>query len=157
VGWGSRTLIISEWFLWQFNWFSTSDTAAVINIMKPLIGLPAQHRVAGSNAAFVSTFSGDGFNWSAVRSAFPSTPLYIVPNWQPSSENARNAGVDGLFSWYAWPSVDNGPVDRRMSTDKDQEYIRQLSGAGKAYMAPVSPWCEFALRLCFPLRTKTPS
>lgn len=81
MGWGSRTLIISKWFLWQFNWFSTSDTAAVINIMKPLIGLPAQHRVAGSNAAFVSTFSGDGFDWSAVRSAFPSTPLYIVPNW----------------------------------------------------------------------------
>lgn len=126
----------------QFNWFSTSNTGPVIDILRQFASHPAQHRVGSS--AFVSTFAGDGFDWQAVRSALSSTPLYIMPNWQPSGENAANPGVDGLFSWYAWPSANNGPIDAKMSTDMDGAYLGQVASKGKAYMAPVSPWCKLA-------------
>ncbi|KAJ6563942.1 glycoside hydrolase [Mycena capillaripes] len=87
------------------------------------------------NGALVSTFTGDGFDWSPVRSAV-GTPLEIIPFYQAAS--AHQDSTDGLFQWNAWPSQDNQPIDQTMSIAGDQFYQSQL--AGSPYMAGVSPW-----------------
>jgi glucan endo-1,3-alpha-glucosidase len=99
--------------------------------------LPAQFRLPSTNAAYISSFVGDGFDWQSIRSG---KNLYIVPNVQV--EAITNA-VDGAFSWRAWPSEANKPIDRKMTVDVDREYLGKVGGEGKSYMAPVSPWCEF--------------
>ncbi|KAK7063369.1 glycoside hydrolase [Favolaschia claudopus] len=87
------------------------------------------------NGALVSTFSGDGFDWSGVRSAV-GTPLEIIPFYQAAF--AHQDSTDGLFQWNAWPSQDNQPIDQTMSTAGDLFYQSQLGGS--PYMAGVSPW-----------------
>ncbi|KAJ7046086.1 glycoside hydrolase [Mycena alexandri] len=87
------------------------------------------------NGALVSTFSGDGFDWSGVRSAV-GHPLEIIPFYQAAQ--AHQDSTDGLFMWNAWPSQDNQPIDQTMSIAGDQFYQSQL--AGSPYMAGVSPW-----------------
>lgn len=102
---------------------------------------PSQFRLPGTNAAYVSTFAGDGFDWSAVR-AQTGKDIYVVPNWQATEDNAANSGVQGLFSWYAWPSENNRPVNKAMSTEVDEMYLDMIEDEQKVYMAPVSPWCK---------------
>ncbi|KAJ7716244.1 glycoside hydrolase [Mycena olivaceomarginata] len=87
------------------------------------------------NGALVSTFAGDGFDWSGVRSAV-GTPLEIIPFYQAAQ--AHQDSTDGLFMWNAWPSQNNQPIDQTMSIAGDQFYQSQL--AGSPYMAGVSPW-----------------
>ncbi|KAJ7585771.1 glycoside hydrolase [Mycena floridula] len=87
------------------------------------------------NGALVSTFAGDGFDWSPVRSAVHA-PLEIIPFYQASQ--AHQDSTDGLFMWNAWPSQNNQPIDQTMSIAGDQFYQSQL--AGSPYMAGVSPW-----------------
>ncbi|KAJ7864559.1 glycoside hydrolase [Mycena leptocephala] len=89
---------------------------------------PAQ--LQWGNGALVSTFTGDGFDWSAVRSAV-GTPLEIIPFYQAAQ--AHQESTDGLFMWNAWPSQNNQPIDQPMSTAGDQFYQSQL--AGSPYMA----------------------
>lgn len=102
---------------------------------------PAQFRLPDTGAAYVSTFAGDGFDWTTVRNQI-DFPLYVVPNWQANEVNVQGQAVDGLFSWLAWPSQNNGPVDREMSTENDENYLKVTDETEKVYMAPVSPWCE---------------
>jgi glucan endo-1,3-alpha-glucosidase len=93
----------------------------------------------------VSTFAGDGFNWDAVRQ-MTGKDIYVVANWQATEDNAANSGVQGLFSWYAWPSENNRPINKMMDIAADVKYIEVTEEKDKIYMAPVSPWCEsFAL------------
>ncbi|EJD50719.1 glycoside hydrolase [Auricularia subglabra TFB-10046 SS5] len=95
---------------------------------------PNGANVVWNNKALVSTFAGDGFDWSGVRSAVP-TALEIIPFYQAAN---INPSLDGLFNWQAWPSVNNQPVPVKMNTSADQFYLSQLQG--KPYMMNVSPW-----------------
>ncbi|KAK7063376.1 glycosyl hydrolase family 71-domain-containing protein [Favolaschia claudopus] len=87
------------------------------------------------NGALVSTFGGDGFDWSVVRNAV-GAPLEIIPFYQAAL--AHQDSTDGLFQWNAWPSQDNQPIDQPMSTAGDLFYQSQLGTS--PYMAGVSPW-----------------
>ncbi|KZW03361.1 glycoside hydrolase [Exidia glandulosa HHB12029] len=95
---------------------------------------PNGANVVWNNKALVSTFSGDGFDWSGVRSAV-STQLEIIPFYQAAN---INPSIDGLFNWQAWPSANNQPVNTPMNTSADVFYKSQLNG--KPYMMNVSPW-----------------
>lgn len=125
----------------QFNWFSINDIQPVADLINKYVPHPSQFLLPGTNSAYVSTFAGDGFDWSAVRSQ-TGKDIYVVPNWQPSEDNAANSGVQGLFSWYAWPSENNRPVNKAMTIEADERYMSAVAGEEKVYMAPVSPWCK---------------
>lgn len=122
----------------DFNWYTIADISGVANMLKRYKDQPAQFRV--DDKPFVSTFIGDGFDWSSVATEV-GEELYAVPFWQPSADNANNAGLAGLFSWDAWPGqLDNVPVNASMSDTRDIEYLGYLEAVGKTYMAPVSSW-----------------
>lgn len=135
---GSFDLFIS----FDFNWYKVDDTAGVANMMKRYVDKPAQLLVVGK--PFVSSFIGDGFNWKACAEMV-GREIYAVPFFQPTEQSANDAGVSGLFSWAAWPGqLDNQPLKANMTLDRDDAYLNVLKAAGKQYMAPISPWCEFA-------------
>ena len=114
----------------DFNWFKTSQTADVGAKIKKFGGQAAQLKVG--NKVFVSSFSGDGLDLAAVRSA-AGMPLFIAPNFKAA--NAANA--DAAFNWGAWPSngANKAPTDAVNVTvsDGDQAYMKALGG--KPYMA----------------------
>ncbi|KAJ7677688.1 glycoside hydrolase [Mycena polygramma] len=113
--------------------FGTDSANQIIPRLSLYAGDAAQ--LQWGNGALVSTFSGDGFDWSGVRSAV-GHPLEIIPFYQAAQ--AHQDSTDGLFQWNAWPSVDNQPINQTMSIAGDQFYQSQL--AGSPYMAGVSPW-----------------
>lgn len=80
----------------DFNWYTIADISGVANMLKRYKDQSAQFRV--DDKPFVSTFIGDGFDWSSVATEV-GEELYAVPFWQPSADNANNAGLAGLFSW----------------------------------------------------------
>jgi hypothetical protein len=84
---------------------------------------PSQLKIDGK--PYVSTFIGDGFDWSAVEKQV-GKPIYSVPFWLPSSENAGNKGLSGLFSWYV-AEVGVGSVTD-MSQVRLAGSIKQRSG-----------------------------
>ncbi|KAL8866515.1 MAG: hypothetical protein Q9174_006259, partial [Haloplaca sp. 1 TL-2023] len=114
----------------DFNWFKTSQAAEVGAKIKQFGGQPAQLKVG--DKVFISSFSGDGLDLSAVRSA-AGMPLFIAPNFKAA--NAANA--DAAFNWIAWPSngANKAPTDAVNVTvaDGDQAYMKALGG--KPYMA----------------------
>lgn len=114
----------------DFNWFDTSQAADVGAKIKKFGSRPAQLKV-GDNV-FVSSFSGDGLDLDAVRSA-ADLPLFIAPNFK--ADNAANA--DAAFNWIAWPSngANKAPTDavKVSVADGDQDYMKNLGG--KPYMA----------------------
>jgi hypothetical protein len=57
--------------------------------------------------------------------------------------------VFGRWARYAWPSVNNGPLDQPMTLEHDMRYITSTKAANKIYMAPVSPWCELRMPCLF--------
>lgn len=122
----------------DFNWYSIGDTAGVGNMMKRYVDKPAQLLMDGK--PFVSSFIGDGFDWSAAAKVV-GREIYAVPFFQPTSGAAADPGVSGLFSWAAWPGqLDNQPLKANMTLGRDDEYLNVLKPAGKEYMAPISPW-----------------
>ncbi|WVQ65605.1 uncharacterized protein L199_003783 [Kwoniella botswanensis] len=121
----------------DFNWYTVDNTTGVSETMKRYNDLPAQFKVDGK--PFVSSFIGDGFDWAAVGSGC-GQEIYAVPFWAPTQENADNKGLSGLFSWTAWASKDNGPIDPPLTTVQDEAYIDVVGKANKVYMAPVSSW-----------------
>ncbi|WWC88643.1 uncharacterized protein L201_003556 [Kwoniella dendrophila CBS 6074] len=121
----------------DFNWYTTTNVSGVSEMMARYNNLPAQLKV--DNKPFVSSFIGDGFNWSAVATSL-NQEIYAVPFWAPTQDNANNAGLSGLFSWTAWASKDNGPIDEPLTTKQDEAYIDVVTKADKVYMAPISSW-----------------
>lgn len=122
----------------DFNWFTTSQTSRIGQIIKTYGSQPAQLKIDGR--IFVSSFKGDGLDLDAVASAsgHARTDLFFAPNFEPT-----NAGpADALFNWMAWPNNgDNKAPESSHNltvSNGDQTYISAL--AGKPYMAPVSPW-----------------
>ncbi|KAF3928654.1 hypothetical protein AA313_de0208068 [Arthrobotrys entomopaga] len=133
----AESLGFKMYISFDFNYFAT-DSSSVSEIVGYLQTYAAHAAALTCDGkAVVTTFIGDDFgsNWASVRSQV-STPLEILPNWQPS--NAGNSAIDGEFSWIAWPNSNNNPVPGPMTTASDSDYISALSG--KTYMAPVSPW-----------------
>lgn len=80
----------------DFNWYTIANVSGVANMLKRYKDQSAQFRV--DDKPFVSTFIGDGFDWSSVATEV-GEELYAVPFWQPTADNANNAGLAGLFSW----------------------------------------------------------
>jgi glucan endo-1,3-alpha-glucosidase len=126
----------------DFLHYSTSDPQSVADALTPILDSSAYLVVDGKK--MVSSFEGDGMDWSSVSSA-AGQDLYPVPYYSSGASNAGDANVDGLFSWYTWPGQDtNDVVYQNMTTDVDEGYITSLEAAGKYYMAPVS--CPSSMR-----------
>ncbi|PNP40176.1 hypothetical protein TGAMA5MH_07831 [Trichoderma gamsii] len=124
----------------DFAYWSNGDTGNITSFVGKYASNPAQAVFNGG--ALVSTFVGDSFNWNAVKSALGSQKLTVIPNLQdPTASGSASSqyGVDGAFSWYAWPTDGgNSVIDGPMTTVWDERYIQGLNG--RPYMAPVSPW-----------------
>lgn len=129
----------SNFLSFDFNWFDESSTKEIAELVKKYGEHPNQLRV--DDKPFVSTFVGDGFNWTHVEELV-GHEIYAVPCWRETKENAANPNVEGLMSWAAWPGQanNNTPVDEPLNGDLDIQYMQDLQA--KPYMAPVSPWCE---------------
>ncbi|KAL3478666.1 glycoside hydrolase [Aspergillus californicus] len=123
----------------DFAYWGNGDTPRITSIMQKYADHPGQFQYNG--AALVSTFVGDSFNWTPVKSAV-SHPLFAVPNLQdPNWSSSANTGIDGAFSWYAWPTDGgNSIIKGPMTTFWDDKYVSNLASVNKVYMAPVSPW-----------------
>ncbi|KAE8151799.1 glycoside hydrolase [Aspergillus avenaceus] len=122
----------------DFAYWSNGDTEKITAYMKQYANHPAQMQYNGG--ALVSTFVGDSFNWGPVKQNTPHK-IWSVPNLQDPSAAASNGGrgVDGAFSWYAWPTDGgNSIIPSPMTTIWDDRFIKSLNG--QTYMAPVSPW-----------------
>ncbi|KAI1357908.1 glycoside hydrolase family 71 protein [Xylaria arbuscula] len=116
----------------DFAYWSTGDTAEITDIVGNYSSHPAQ--------AYYSTFVGDNMDWNAVKNALPDQKITALPNIQdPSFLASAQTGLDGAFSWYAWPTDGgNSIIPGPMTTIWDERFIQNL--AGRPYMAPVSPW-----------------
>ncbi|KAJ6462283.1 glycoside hydrolase family 71 protein [Mycena vitilis] len=119
----------------DFSYWSSADVATMATYMQTYGTKSAQFTY--NNAAFVSSFVGDGYPYRTLESQSGIT-LFACPNWQPGSL-LNNADADCGMSWNAaWPNTNNNPLDANITTALDQQYITDL--AGKPYMMPVSPW-----------------
>lgn len=112
-------------------------TAQVIDLIREFKDHPAQYRRGGQ--PLVSTFEGPGWaeNWDEVRRCVEGG-ICLVPDWSslgPWGVGERKRGIEGAFSWGAWPRAGEG----RMTADEDCLYRRAL-GREKVYMMGVSPW-----------------
>ncbi|KAL9488233.1 hypothetical protein ACSS6W_000510 [Trichoderma asperelloides] len=119
----------------DFAYWSNGDTGNITSFVGKFAAHPAQAIFNGG--ALVSTFVGDSFNWNAVKSALGSQKLTVIPNMQdPASVGSVSSqyGIDGAFSWYAWPTDGgNSVIDGPMTTVWDLRYIQGLNG--RPYMA----------------------
>jgi len=129
---------MSVFISFDFNWYTTSQTSDIGQLIKTYGSQSAQLKVDGK--VFVSSFQGDGLDLDAVASAsgFGRTDLFFAPNFEP-----QNGGsADALFNWMAWPNNgDNKAPDASNNltvSDGDQTYTTALGG--KPYVAPVAAW-----------------
>ncbi|KAI0541346.1 glycoside hydrolase family 71 protein [Xylaria digitata] len=113
----------------DFAYWNAGDTEDIIEIVRNY-----------NDGAIVSTFVGDSMDWNAVKNELPDQKITALPNIQdPSFLANAQTGLDGAFSWYAWPTDGgNSIIPGPMSTVWDDRFIENL--AGRPYMAPVSPW-----------------
>lgn len=118
----------------DFSYWSSADTSLIAGNITQYASQSSQFTY--NNEVFVSTFIGDGFDWSAVASQ--SQSLFACPNYQAASLSGGADGVSCGFNWNAWPSSDNQPIDQNMTTAGDQDYISALGSM--PYMMGVSPW-----------------
>ncbi|KAK1144216.1 hypothetical protein N8T08_005629 [Aspergillus melleus] len=121
----------------DFVYWNNGDTAKITPYMQNYSSHSAQLQYNG--AALVSTFVGDYFDWGPVKRG-TQHPIFAVPHLQdPAQLRSISTSLDGAFSWYAWPTDGgNSVIPGPMTTVWDDKYIANL--AGRAYMAPVSPW-----------------
>ncbi|KAF2972310.1 hypothetical protein GQX73_g1336 [Xylaria multiplex] len=126
----------------DFAYWNTGDTENIIDIVGNYSSHPAQayYGMSISDGAIVSTFIGDTMDWNAVKNELSNQKITALPNIQdPNFVANAQTGLDGAFSWYAWPTGGgNSIIPGPMSTVWDNQFIENL--AGRPYMAPVSPW-----------------
>ncbi|OHF01936.1 mutanase [Colletotrichum orchidophilum] len=123
----------------DFAYWSTGDTAEITSIVGNYSAHPAQARFDGG--AIVSTFVGDNMNWTAVKKGLPpGQKITALPMIQdPAGLSVADTGLDGAFSWYAWPTDGgNSIISGPMTTIWDDRFLANLGS--RPYMAPVSPW-----------------
>ncbi|WVQ63891.1 uncharacterized protein L199_002047 [Kwoniella botswanensis] len=122
----------------DFVHYSYEDPGPVSELLKPWVTQGAYFRYDGKS--FVSSFWGEGTDWVKVRENV-GVDLYVCPYYYASQAAVDTPGLDGLFSWRAWPGEGQDTVVfENMTTAPDEEYLSLLAPLGKAYMAPVSPW-----------------
>lgn len=123
----------------DFNWFSTSsDAAKVGQMIAKYSSETAQLTVDGK--AFASSFSGDGLDVSAVKSA-AGIDVFFAPNFSPYATPDPDS-IEGALNWMGWDT--NG--DNKAPTsginvtvvEGDEKYRTWLTS--KSYIAPISPW-----------------
>ena len=93
---GAQVSDFNLFISFDFNWYNLGDTSQVATLLQKYGGESAQLLVDGK--VFVSTFIGDGFDWASVASQ-SGRALEVVPYWEPTSSNADNGALGGLFSW----------------------------------------------------------
>jgi len=118
----------------DFSYWTNGDIDMMSQYMQKWGNMPAQLKIG--DAAFVSSFVGDGFPYRDLENQ-SNVKLFACPNWQPGSLSG-NDNADCGFSWLAWPSQNNQPINANLTTDGDNSYTSAL--AGRPYMMPVSPW-----------------
>ncbi|CAG7931288.1 unnamed protein product [Penicillium olsonii] len=121
----------------DFNWWQTSEAAAVGMKVAEFANHPAQLLVDGR--VFVSSFCGDGVDVNEMKAAAGSD-LYFAPNYHPGHGDFGD--VDAAFNWMGWSSngQNKAPTDEAHVSivDGDNAYKEALDG--KPLLAPVSPW-----------------
>ncbi|KAJ6458356.1 putative alpha-1,3-glucanase/mutanase [Mycena vitilis] len=125
---------------YDFNWWNTSQGAQIGAHLSQYASLPAQLVI--NDAAFVSSFSGDGVDVAAMRSAANRTTMFI-PNFHPGQGDF--SAIDGALNWQAsiaWPNNGDNKAPTAAANISvaagDSSY--QATLAGKPYLAPASPW-----------------
>ncbi|KAL9083303.1 MAG: hypothetical protein Q9159_005866 [Coniocarpon cinnabarinum] len=105
----------------------------IVPILKNHSSRPGQYLF--NNQPLVSTFEGNeaSSDWASIKQQFPCS---FFPEYSKLSaaDAAAVPGVDGLFSWNAWPL---GATDYPPSSS-DSGY--SSAKTGKPYMKPLSPW-----------------
>ncbi|KAI0484353.1 glycoside hydrolase family 71 protein [Xylariaceae sp. FL0804] len=130
---GGFTVFIS----FDFSYWTDDDAGEIADLVGNYSASAAQAYYDGG--AIVSTFVGDTFDWTAVKDALPDVNITALPNIEDPTAIPTDTGLDGVLSWYAWPTDgDNSIIPGPMTTKWDDEFISSLDG--KPYMAPVSPW-----------------
>ncbi|EIW78824.1 glycoside hydrolase family 71 protein [Coniophora puteana RWD-64-598 SS2] len=130
----AAALNFSVFISFDFHYWTNDDVAAIAQNLTAYSAKPAQFKVG--EAAFVSSFVGDGYDWGSTATQ-AGIQLYACPNWQ-SGSFAGASGVSCGFSWNAWASENNSPIDQNITTDGDNAYISALGSM--PYMMPISPW-----------------
>ncbi|KAK8151658.1 glycosyl hydrolase family 71-domain-containing protein [Phyllosticta citribraziliensis] len=127
-------------FDFNSGYWSTSDPAAVGARIAAFGSHSAQLKV--DDKAFVSSFVGDGLDVTAMKDA-AGIDVFFAPNFNPGSTADDFTLIDGLFSWYAWPTDgSNNPPSASstyLPTNADTDYTNKIGDVSK-YVAPVSPW-----------------
>lgn len=123
----------------DFNWFSaTKDAAKVGQMIATYSKQTAQLKVDGK--VFASSFSGDGLDVSAVKSA-AGMDVFFAPNFTPGGTPDAQK-IEGALNWIAWPNngANKAPTSgvRVSVAEGDTKYHNWLAGA-KSYIAPISP------------------
>ncbi|KAJ7902958.1 glycosyl hydrolase family 71-domain-containing protein [Mycena leptocephala] len=122
---------------YDFNWWNTGQGSQIGSHLAQYAALPAQLFV--NNAAFVSSFAGDGVDVAAMRSAAGRTIMF-VPNFHPGQGNF--ALIDGALNWMGWPNNGNNkaPTPGANVTVAAGDSAYQAALGGKPYLAPASAW-----------------
>ncbi|KAF7343285.1 Carbohydrate-binding module family 24 protein [Mycena venus] len=122
---------------YDFNWWNTGQGAQIGSHLAQYAALPAQLFI--NNAAFVSSFAGDGVDVNAMRSA-AGRPIMFVPNFHPGQGNFGL--IDGALNWMGWPNDGNNkaPKPNANITVAAGDASYQAALAGKPYLAPASAW-----------------
>jgi glucan endo-1,3-alpha-glucosidase len=132
----------------DFAYWTNGDTANITQYMQTYAGHAAQMQY--NDAAVVSTFVGDSFDWTPVK-AGTNHSIWALPNLQDPAEASSDAqrSADGAFSWYAWPTDGgNSIISGPMTTIWDDRYISDLGNATyMARMYSVARFEEYMTRL----------
>lgn len=148
----------SVFISFDFAYWSTGDTAEITSIVGNYSDHPGQAKYNGG--ALVSTFVGDSMDWNAVKNGLGGKKITVIPMVQdPNSLSHITNGIDGAFSWYAWPTDGgNSVIKGPMTTFWDNKFLQNLGD--KPYMARKSmlavslrniPLTDFVSRLALVL------
>lgn len=123
----------------DFNWFSTEDDAETVGQMIAKFGSETAQLIVDGKP-FASSFSGDGLDVTAVKSA-AGVELFFAPNFSPGS-TTETESIDGALNWVGWDTNGDNKAPTQVANvtvvDGDDTYTTWLST--KAYIAPISPW-----------------
>lgn len=117
----------------DFAYWSQGDTEEITDILANYSSHPAQAYY--NDGAIVSTFVGDSMDWKPIKTALGDQKITALPMIQdPAYVSQANTGLDGAFSWYAWPTDGgNSIIPGPMTTIWDDRYLTNLGD--KPYMA----------------------
>jgi hypothetical protein len=124
----------------DFNWWSASQGSEVGAKVAKYANLPAQLMVDGK--VFVSSFTGDGVDISAIRSA-AGCNVFFAPNFHPGQGDFGD--VEAALNWVAWSNDGNNKAPtlaKQLSVSSgDNTYKAALDG--KPYIA--REWFELSM------------